>query len=80
MTIKEEAVEVLCKKASSLFGIDSTELGADTRFEEDLHCKSTNIVQFSAALEDAFEIEVPFMELKKKKTFGEAADWLANQL
>ena len=32
------------------------------------------------SLEDAFEIEVPFMELKKKKTFGEAVDWLANQL
>ncbi|WP_373127902.1 acyl carrier protein [Dielma fastidiosa] len=80
MTIKEEAIQVLCKKAANLFGMDEKVLGADTRFEEDLHCKSTNIVQFSAALEDAFEIEVPFMELKKKKTFGEAADWLANQL
>ena len=76
MTIKEEAIQVLCKKAANLFGMDEKALGADTRFEEDLHCKSTNIVQFSAA----FEIEVPFMELKKKKTFGEAVDWLANQL
>lgn len=80
MTLREEAVEVLCKKAAALFGIDAGTLSENTRFEEDLHCKSTNIVQFSAALEDAFDIEVPFMELKRKKTFGEAAEWLESQM
>lgn len=80
MTLREEAVEVLCKKAAALFGIDACTLGENTRFEEDLHCKSTNIVQFSAALEDAFDIEVPFMELKRKKTFSEAAEWLESQM
>ena len=29
---------------------------------------------------DAFDIEVPFMELKRKKTFGGAADWMESQL
>lgn len=80
MTIREEAIEVLCKKAAALFGVDAASLGEDTAFVEDLNCKSTNIVQFSAALEDAFDIEVPFMELKRKKTFGEAADWIESQL
>ncbi|HML37637.1 MAG TPA: phosphopantetheine-binding protein [Bacillota bacterium] len=76
MTIKEEALETLIKKAASLFGLDPSTLGPDTRFEEDLHAKSVNIVQFSAALEDVFDVEVPFMEFKKKKTFGEAADYI----
>lgn len=80
MTLREEAIEVLCKKAAALFGISADSLSENTRFEEDLHCKSTNIVQFSAALEDAFDIEVPFMELKRKKTFGEAAEWLESQM
>lgn len=80
MTIREEAIEVLCKKAAALFGVDAASLGEGTAFVEDLNCKSTNIVQFSAALEDAFDIEVPFMELKRKKTFGEAADWIESQL
>ena len=56
-----EVVDILKNKA------------ADTRFIEDLHCKSVNIVQFASALEDEYEVEVPFMELNKKKTFGEAA-------
>lgn len=79
MGIKEEAVEVLCNKAHAIFGIDPATLNEDTRFEEDLNCKSTNLVQFSAALEDAFDIEVPFMTIKKMETFGEIAEWLEEQ-
>lgn len=80
MTIKEEAVQVLCKKANAIFGVDPSTLSADTRFNEDLNCKSTNLVQFSAALEDEFEIEVPFMTIKKMATFGEIAAWIEQQL
>jgi len=77
MTVREEAMETLIKKAADIFGVDPAGLGPDTRFEEDLQAKSVNIVQFSAALEDVFDVEVPFMEIKKKKTFGEAADYIA---
>lgn len=81
MTIREEALEVLIKKAKDIApGIDESTLGEDTRFEEDLHCKSIHIVQFSAALEDEFDLEVPYMEFKKKATFGEAADFIAEEL
>ena len=55
MSIKEESVQVLVEKAASLFGKDPKELNENTRFKEDLNCKSTNIVQFSAALEDHFD-------------------------
>lgn len=79
MSLKEEAVEVLCKKANKLFGVDSSTLNENTTFEE-LNCKSQNMVQFSAALEDEFEIEVPYMEIAKKKTFGEIAEWIESQL
>lgn len=79
MSIRDEAVQVLCNKAADLFGVAADSLSDATQFDADLHCKSTNIVQFSAALEDEFDIEVPFMELKKKKTFGEAAEWLEGQ-
>jgi len=78
MTIREEAMEALIKKAADLFGVNPADLGPDTRFEEDLQAKSVNIVQFSATLEDVFDVEVPFMEIKKKKTFGEAADYIAS--
>lgn len=80
MSIREEVIEALRKKAAALFGVDPLSLGPDTRFEEDLHAKSVNIVQFTALLEDIYEVEVPFMEFKKKKTFGEAADYIAQML
>ena len=79
MGIKEEAVEVLCRKAHAIFGVDSSALNESARFEEDLNCKSTNMVQFSAALEDAFDIEVPFMTIKRMKTFGDIAEWMEEQ-
>lgn len=79
MGIKEEAVEVLRSKAHAIFGVDAAALDENTRFEEDLNCKSTNLVQFSAALEDAFDIEVPFMTIKKMKTFGDIAEWIEEQ-
>ena len=72
-------MDVLCRKAHAIFGVDSSALNESTRFEEDLNCKSTNMVQFSAALEDAFDIEVPFMTIKRMKTFGDIADWMEEQ-
>ncbi len=81
MEIRDEALEVLIKKAKSIFpAIDEATLGENTRFEEDLNCKSIHIVQFSAALEDEFDVEVPYMEFKRKATFGEAADFIAETL
>ena len=75
--IRDEVIEILKNKAAALFGLDPETLGEDTRFEEDLHCKSVNIVQFSAALEDEYDVEVPYMEFSRKKTFGEAGDYIA---
>ncbi len=73
---QEEVVEILKDKAADIFGVDRDSLSADTRFVEDLHCKSVNIVQFASALEDEYEVEVPFMELNKKATFAEAAQFV----
>lgn len=80
MTINEEAVEALCKKAAALFGGAASDYSADTRFEEDLHCKSVNYVQFSAVLEDTFDIEVPYMEFCELKSFAEAAEYMREKI
>jgi len=74
MTIREEAIQVLFEKAVKVFGCKAEDLSENTSFKEDLNCKSSNIVQFSAALEDHFDIEVPYMELARRKTFGDAGD------
>lgn len=49
---------------------DSTELIAD------LGAKSVNFVRIISALEDEFELEIPFMEFRRKKTIGEAIDYI----
>jgi len=80
MSIREEVVEALKQEAAKLFGVDPDTLSADTRFVEDLGAKSVNYVQFSAMLEDVYEVEVPFMEFQKKQTFGEAGDYIDSLL
>ena len=80
MSVYDEAMETLCKKAAALFAADAGSLGPDTRFVEDLGAKSVDIVKFTAILEDVFEVEVPYMEFAKKKTFGEAARYVASML
>lgn len=79
MSIREEVIEALVKKAAILFNRDPSTLGPETRFTEDLNATSVNFVQFSATLEDIYDMEVPFMELRRKKTFQEVADYIAQQ-
>jgi acyl carrier protein len=49
---------------------DSTELIAD------LGAKSVNLVRIISALEDEFDLEIPFMEFRRKKSIGEAIDYV----
>lgn len=76
MTIKEEVCQALAQKCAELFNKNAEELGPETRFVEDLGAKSVNYVQLSAVLEDMYDLEVPYMEFHRKKTFAEAADYI----
>ena len=77
MEFKQEVINLLIEKAVKMFGVDPTTLGPETRFKEDLQCKSANIVQFTTALEDEYDVEVPYMESNRKATFADAADYIA---
>lgn len=75
MDIKDEVIELLIAKAPMIFGpvTREVELGPETTFAE-LDGKSVNIVQMSALLEDEYEIEVPFMALAQRPTFGSVGE------
>lgn len=77
MEFREEVIKLLIEKAVKMFGCDPATLGPDTSFKDDLQCKSANIVQFTTALEDEYDIEVPYMEFNRKATFKDAADYIA---
>ena len=52
------------------------ELSDSTEIIADLGAKSVNFVRIIGALENEFELEIPFMEFRRKKTIGEAIDYI----
>lgn len=62
------------KTVASIFKKDASELSRQTRFVEDLHAKSVDIVELIAVLENEFDIMIPYPETRRRKTVGEAID------
>jgi acyl carrier protein len=76
MGLRDEILEKIIQRTAEVFKKDPGELSADTRFIEDLKAKSVNFVQIIAILEDAFDVQINFMEFRRKKTLGEAAEFV----
>jgi acyl carrier protein len=77
MELKEEVLEKIIERAAVLFKKDRTELSPETKWVEDLKAKSVNYVQVIAVLEAEFDVQINFMEFRRKKTLGETADFVA---
>ena len=75
--IRQQAYEAIVTRIGQLYGKKPEEISEDTRFLEDLGAKSGNVSQMTTYLEDEFDIEVPFMDFRRKATVGEAADFIA---
>ena len=65
----------MINRAADVMKKDSSELNESSSFEE-LGFKSGNYVQVTTVLEDEFEVEIPYMDFKRRKTFGEAAAYV----
>ncbi len=46
----------------------------------DLGLKSVNYSSMINVLEDEFDVEIPFMEFRRKATIGEAVDYICQQI
>ena len=77
VSTNEEVLSRIITRAAELFKVDPSQFSGETRFIEDLKAKSVNYVQIIAVLEEEFDVQIPFMEFRRKKTFGEAADFVA---
>ena len=80
MEQREEVIAKIIERGAPLFGKKPEEMTEDLRFAEDLNAKSVHISQITTFLEDAFDIEVPYMQFRRKKTIGEAADYVCELL
>jgi acyl carrier protein len=77
MELREEITQKIIERASVVFKKDPSELNADTNFIEDLKAKSVNMVQIIAVLEAEYDVQINYMEVRRKKTIGEMADYVA---
>lgn len=76
MTIEEKIAQRTVEEVARIFKKNVSEITRETRFVEDLHAKSINIVQLVAVLENEFGVSIPFMETRRRKTVGDAIDFV----
>jgi acyl carrier protein len=77
MDLKDEILQKIIKRSAELFKKNPEELSESTNFETDLKAKSVNIVQILTVLEAEYDVEITYMDFKRKKTIGEAADFVS---
>jgi acyl carrier protein len=75
--VEEKILEKIIERVAGIWGVDSSTLNGDTVFA-DMGAKSVHYSQITTFLEDAFDIEVPYMGFKRCKTLGEAARYVAD--
>ena len=76
MSTRDEALQKIIQRCCVLFGKKPEELNENTRFIEDLGAKSGNVSQMTNFLEDEFDVEISFMEFRRRPTIGMAADYI----
>ncbi len=76
MKIEDRIAEGVMKAVARIFRKDVSELTLNTRFVEDLHAKSVNIVELIAVLQNEFQIEIPMMKARRQKTIGESINFI----
>ena len=76
MTVREEALQKIKERCCVLFGKTMDELDENTRFIEDLGARSGNVSQMTNFLEDEFDVEISFMEFRRRVTIGMAAEYI----
>lgn len=74
--MEEKILKKIIERAAGIWAVDSSTLNGDTAFA-DMSAKSVHYSQITTFLEDAFDIEVPYMNFKRCKTLGEAAQYVA---
>lgn len=73
MEERQEILEKIIERITAMLGEGAyTE---DTEYAG-LELKSANYSQMINVLEDTFDVEIPYMDFKRKKTIGESVDYI----
>jgi acyl carrier protein len=76
-TVRDQISSAMYAAVAATMNRTVDELSDLTGFIADLDAKSVNFVRIIAELESEFDLEIPFMEFRRRKTLGEAIDYVA---
>lgn len=81
----DEVLDLLSERITVVLGLDDTEVNAQTRFDEDLHADSLDLLEVVESVEKSlrergFTVAVADDELLGVETVGEAAQRIATGL
>lgn len=74
-----EILDMIIKKAAEITGKAPESLGGESSFEA-LGLKSIEISQIGTYLEDEYDMEIPFMQFQRQKSFADAAAYVEGLL
>lgn len=75
MDLQEKVLEVMINRAAEVLKKGVEDFSGNTSFES-LEMKSAQYVQITTVLEDEYDVEIPYMDFKRKKTMNEAAEYV----
>ncbi len=77
--MREKVLEKIIERACSIWNTEPSAMSEETVFA-DMNPKSAHYSQMTTFLEDEFDVEVSYMNFKRCRTFGEAADYIVELL
>lgn len=77
METKSEILKAMIGRVAQILSTDEASLSESTTFAE-LNMKSVNYSQLTTYLEDCCDVEIPYMDFKRKSTLGEAAEYIVS--
>ena len=68
--------ETLVNAIAEALGKDAAEITDDTNITADFQATSVDFVHITKALEEAFDMTVPFMKFRRNKTVADMVEYL----
>lgn len=72
--------ERVVKITSEIFKVPPEKITCETKFTDDLHAKSIDVIALLAALGGEFKMTISSQEVQGNQTVGQAIDYIENKL
>lgn len=80
MNEASSVTERVVKIVSEIFKVPPEKITRETKFTDDLHAKSIDVIALLAALGGEFKMTISSQEVQGNQTVGQAIDYIENKL